>query len=243
MGRYDSPTSILITGASSGIGAVLAQTYARDGVTLALGGRNGERLETVADAVRAAGAQCTVAQVDVTDTESMRDWVVRADRNAPVDLVIANAGISAGARKATRGTQADASRIFATNVEGVANTVLPILPRMRERGHGQIALMSSLAGYHGFADAPAYCASKSAVRLYGTALRKAYRKDGVGVSVICPGFVRSPMTDVNDFRMPMLLDVDRASRIICRGLARNRRIIAFPWPMYIGARLLSLFGD
>jgi len=243
MGRYDSPTSILITGASSGIGAVLAQTYAHDGVTLALGGRNSERLEAVADAVRAAGAQCTVAQVDVTDTEAMRDWIVRTDRTAPLDLVIANAGISAGARKATRGTQADASRIFATNVVGVANTVVPVLPRMRERGHGQIALMSSLAGYHGFADAPAYCASKSAVRLYGTALRKACREDGVGVSVICPGFVRSPMTDVNDFRMPMLMDADSAARIICWGLARNRRIIAFPWPMYIGARLLSLFRD
>ena len=243
MGKYDSPTSILITGASSGIGSVLAQSYARDGVTLALGGRNRERLEAVADAVRAAGAQCTVAQVDVSDAEAMRDWIVRADRAAPLDLVIANAGISAGTRKATRGTQADDSRVFATNILGVANTVVPIQPRMRERGHGQIALMSSLAGYHGFADAPAYCASKSAVRLYGTALRKAYRKDGVGVSVICPGFVRSPMTDVNDFRMPMLMDADRAARIICRGLARNRRIIAFPWPMYIGARLLSLFRD
>ncbi len=243
MGRYDSPTSILITGASSGIGAVLAQTYARDGVTLALGGRNGERLEAVADAVRAAGAKCTVAQVDVTDTEAMRDWIVRTDRTAPLDLVIANAGMSAGARKGTRGTQADASRIFATNVVGVANTVVPIQPRIRERGHGQIALMSSLAGYHGFADAPAYCASKSAVRLYGTALRKTCREDGIGVSVICPGFVRSPMTNVNDFHMPMLMDADRAARIICRGLARNQRIIAFPWPMYVGARLLSLFGD
>jgi len=243
MGKYDSPTSILITGASSGIGSVLAQSYARDGVTLALGGRNRERLEAVADAVRAAGAQCTVAQVDVSDAEAMRDWIVRADRAAPLDLVIANAGISAGTRKATRGTQGDDSRVFATNILGVANTVVPIQPRMRERGHGQIALMSSLAGYHGFADAPAYCASKSAVRLYGTALRKAYRKDGVGVSVICPGFVRSPMTDVNDFRMPMLMDANPTARIICRGLARNRRVIAFPWPMYIGARLLSLFGD
>ena len=170
----------------------------------------------------------------------MRDWIARTDRDNPLDLVIANAGISAGARKSSRGTQADDSRIFATNVEGVANTVVPVLARMRERGHGQVALMSSLAGFHGFPDAPAYCASKSAVRLYGTALRKTCRKDGVAINVICPGFVRSPMTDVNDFRMPMLMDADRAARIICRGLARNRRIIAFPWPMYIGVRLLSL---
>lgn len=240
MGRFDSPTSILITGASSGIGAVLAQTYAREGVNLALGGRNAQRLEAVADAVRAAGADYTVARVDVTDAHAMREWIVGTDRETPLDLVIANAGISAGTRKATRGTPADAARIFATNVEGVANTVIPILPRMRERGRGQIALMSSLAGFHGFADAPAYCASKSAVRLYGTALRKSCREDGVGISVICPGFVRSPMTDVNDFRMPMLMDADHAARIICRGLARNRRIIAFPWPMYIGVRLLSL---
>lgn len=240
MGRFDSPTSILITGASSGIGAVLALTYAREGVHLALSGRSADRLETVADAARAAGATCTATRVDVTERQAMQDWVLHSDNAVPLDLVVANAGISAGARKTPRGAQAGASQVFATNVEGVANTVEPVLPRMRERGHGQLALMSSLAGFHAFPDAPAYSASKAAVRLYGLALRKTCRRDGVGVSVICPGFVRSPMTDINDFRMPMLMEPYRAARIICRGLARNRRIIAFPLPMYIGARLLSL---
>jgi short-subunit dehydrogenase len=99
--------------------------------------------------------------------------------------------------------------------------------------------MSSLASFRGFAGAPAYCASKAAVRNYGEGLRNAYARDGIGVSVICPGFVRSGMTDENDFAMPFLMDAERAARIIRRGLARNRGRIAFPWQMYGAAWLVQ----
>lgn len=232
------PRSILITGASSGIGAALARRYAGPGIALALGGRNRERLDAVAAACRAAGAEASAEVVDVTLAGPCADWIAEADTRAPLDLVIANAGISAGTGGAGEGAE-QTRRILATNVDGMMNTVLPAVPPMRGRGHGQIAIVSSLAGFVGFPGAPAYCASKAAVRIWGEALRPQLRADGVEVSVICPGYIRTPMTDGNDFPMPFLMDAERCARIIQRGLARNRGRIAFPWPLYAAVSLVG----
>lgn len=231
-------TSILITGASSGIGAALSVACATPGRTLFLGGRDRERLASVADTCRAAGAATEMAVVDVTDAAATHRWIEAADDRAPLDLVIANAGVSGGTAGTGDEPPEQVAAIFATNFGGVHHTVAPSLARMRGRpGGGQIALMSSLAGFRGFAGAPAYCASKAAVRVYGEGLRGAQAASGVRISVICPGFVRTPMTGSNTFRMPFLMDADRAAAIILRGLATNRARIAFPWPMY-GAMLL-----
>jgi short-subunit dehydrogenase len=120
--------------------------------------------------------------------------------------------------------------------------VLPLLPAMGKRGRGQIALMSSLASFRGFPGAPAYCASKAAVRIWGEALRGDLWEAGIRVTVICPGYVVSPMTARNQFYMPLLMNTDRAARIIKRGLARERARIAFPWRIYFGAWLLGLLA-
>lgn len=233
-----NPRSILITGASSGLGAALAEEYAGDGVTLALGGRDGKRLEDVAGRCRARGAEVAVATVDVTDAAALADWIGESDRRAPLDLVIANAGISGGTGG---GEGQDQTRhIFAVNVDGVINTALPAVRAMRERGRGQIALISSIAAFRGFPGAPAYCASKAAVKHWGEGLRGSLWRDGIVVSVVCPGFVRTPMTDVNPFPMPMLMDAAPAAAIIRRGLARGRARIAFPLPMYVLAWFLGI---
>jgi short-subunit dehydrogenase len=166
----------------------------------------------------------------------MAGWLLAADARHGIELAIANAGVSGGTSGAGE-SAVQARRIFAVNLDGVLNTVLPLIEPMRQRGRGQIALMSSLAAFRGFAGAPAYCASKAAVRSYGEALRGALREHGVAVSVICPGFVRSAMTAGNDFPMPFLMSADRAARLIRRRLARNRARIAFPWPTYFGAWL------
>ncbi|MDF1793442.1 MAG: SDR family NAD(P)-dependent oxidoreductase [Thalassobaculaceae bacterium] len=227
-----APTSILITGGSSGLGAALSETYAEPGVRLFLSGRDGGRLKAVADRLRAQGAACETAIVDIRDAEATRRWVEACDAAAPLDLVIANAGISAGTAGRDGAEPADQVRqVFATNVDGVLNTILPAIPRMETRGHGQIALVASLAGYRGIPGAPSYCASKAAVKVLGEGLRGSLQPKGIRVSVICPGYVRTPMTAVNDFPMPFLMNGDRAARIIRRGLARNRARIAFPWPM------------
>lgn len=232
----------LITGASSGLGAALAAAYAAPGVTLFLSGRDVGRLEAVADRARAEGASVFTRVLDVTDAAAMQAWIEESDRAAPLDLVIANAGISAGTGGGGE-TAAQASALFATNVGGVLNTIFPVLPLMKARQRGQIALMASLAGFRGLPGAPAYCASKAAVRLYGEALRAELAVQGVAVNVICPGFIKTPMTEVNGFAMPFLMSAEKAAQRIKRGLARNAARIAFPWPMVWGVRLLSLVPD
>lgn len=172
------------------------------------------------------------------DDDAMAAWVRSCDEHRPLDLVIANAGISAGTGGGGE-TAEQARRIFAVNVDGVLNTVLPAVNLMRARRSGQIALMSSLAAFRGFPGAPAYCASKAAVKSYGEALRGALHRHGVGVTVICPGFVKSRMTAVNEYPMPMLMETDRAAQIMVRGLARNRPRIVFPLPLYVLLRAIA----
>ena len=225
------PSSILITGASSGIGEALGQSYAASGVFLALSGRDQGRLDRVAVRCRELGALVETKTLDVTDQPAMETWILSLDSHHPLDLVIANAGVSAD----TSGLPDPVDRVqrlLDINIRGVINTVLPALPGMVERKTGQIALMSSLAGFRGLPSAPAYSASKAWVKSYAEGLRGRYATDGIGISVICPGFVRSRITDHNTYRMPFFMDATKAARIIKLGLSRNKPRIAFPFPMH-----------
>ncbi|MCI5060145.1 MAG: SDR family NAD(P)-dependent oxidoreductase [Alphaproteobacteria bacterium] len=245
------PKSILITGASSGIGKALALHYAAPGVFLALGGRNAERLEEVAKLCEKRGAIVTFELVDVCDAQVIREWVEAAfDKSAGLDLVIANAGISGGTSGRKEGEPlSEARRIFDVNLYGVLNTVEPALEKMKQypqngQKGGQIAVMASLAGFRGWPSAPSYSASKGAVRMYGEALRGSLKHyPNIAVNVICPGFVTSPMTDVNDFPMPFKISAERAARIIAAGLAKNKSRIAFPWVMYGIVGLIGMLPD
>ena len=234
-----NPGSILITGGSSGIGAALALAYAAPGVRLALTGRHAGRLEQVAERCRAAGAEVAAGVVDVRDRAALAAWMAEQDRCRPLDLVIANAGISAGTGAGGE-TDRQAREIFAVNFDGVVNTVLPAAELMRPRRSGQIALMSSLAGFRGFPGAPAYCASKAGVRVWGEALRGTLAPDGLTISVICPGYVKSPMTDRNDFPMPFLMEMDRAVEVIRRGLGAGKSRLVFPRRLFAAVWLLAL---
>ncbi|MDZ7712635.1 MAG: SDR family NAD(P)-dependent oxidoreductase [Rhodovibrio sp.] len=237
------PRSLLITGASSGLGAALARSYAGPGITLALGGRDVRRLEAVAAECRALGAEVTTRHLDVLHRVAMADWVAKVDALAPLDLVIANAGLGGGTGGGTGGSGESAQQthqIMSVNVTGTVNTVLPAVQAMRPRGRGQIAIVSSLAAFRGFPGAPAYCSSKAAVRVWGESLRGHLGRAGLCVSVICPGYVKTRMTADNDFPMPLLMDADRAARRIQRGLARNQGRIAFPRRLYAVVWLLNL---
>lgn len=232
------PSVILITGASSGIGAALAEEYASPGVTLYMLGRSSDRLRIVANACRARGAEVRSATIDVTDAPAMAAYIEKADDATPLDLVIANAGISSGSF-AGEETMAAAQKVFDVNVQGVLNTVHPILPRMAARGAGQIALMASLASMRPLPSAPAYSASKAAVRFYGEALRGLMHKKGVRVNVICPGWIATPLTEVNRFPMPLIMPAGHAARIIACGLHADKPRIAFPRTLYFPLWLLS----
>lgn len=213
----------------------MALNYAAAGRRVFLQGRDRGRLDAVAVDCTKAGAEVDVQVLDVTDRQAMAAWIERVDQTTPLDLIIANAGVS--------GRSADdpdpLRTLFQVNVDGVLNTVEPVMPRMTARGRGHIAIMSSLAAFRGTPTAPGYTATKAAVRLYGEGLRGKLMKDGVAVSVICPGFVKTPMTDVNEFPMPFLMTPERAALIIRRGLDRRAARIAFPLRLYWIVRLVA----
>jgi short-subunit dehydrogenase len=221
-------SSIVITGASSGIGEALALDYARPGVALALTGRDAVRLEAVAAACRAKGATIVADTVDVVDRERFAAWLTAFDDAHPVDLVIANAGISIDKDNSSLDDFSVIRRTLDVNVGGVLNTVEPLIARLIARKRGQIAVVASLASFIGLPYSASYNASKACVRVWGESIRYVLKKDGIGVSVVCPGFVVSRMTANAPFPMPFLMTAQRASAIIRHGLARNRPRIAFP---------------
>lgn len=231
----------VITGASSGLGASLALAYAGPQVALGLTGRDRQRLAAVAEACRAAGAMVETAAIDVADAQAMADWLTAFDRDHPVELVIANAGTSAGADPgAVFEPAAATTRQIAVNLLGVVNTVAPLLPYLVQRRRGRIAVIASVAALRGLPYSPGYCASKAGTRAYGEALRPLLRGQGIGVSVVCPGFFASRMTDRWEGPTPFLYSGERAARRIKRGIDRGRARINFPLPLVLGMRFCDL---
>ena len=230
----------VITGASSGLGAALATAYAAPQTALGLVARSRDKLERTADACRAAGALVETAVIDVTDGPALAAWLTEFDRAHPAELVIANAGTSAGPAPGDPGEPGDKTLLqLSTNLLGVVNTVAPLVPAMCARSRGRIAVIASIAGFRGLADSPGYCASKAGARAYGEALRARLAPHGVGVTVVCPGFFGSPMTDRWQGPMPFMFSGERAAQRIKRGIDQGRRRVTFPWPLVVALR----FGD
>jgi short-subunit dehydrogenase len=234
-----NPKTILITGASSGIGQALAVAYAAPGVTLFLTGRNQERMAEVVKICAAKGAEVKTTVTPVTERETFEKEILAWDDSQPIDLVIANAGVSGGTGKAGGESEDQFRVIVDINLVGTFNSVNPLIPRMAARKKGQIALMSSMAGFRGMPNAPAYSVSKMAVRAYGEALRPLLKNSGIEVCVIFPGFVKTPLTEINRFPMPWLIDAETAAQKIISGLAANKARIAFPWQMSLLARFIA----
>lgn len=232
---------VILTGASSGLGAGLAEAYAAPAVTLGLLGRDRGRLAATARRCEAKGAKVSVAAIDVADAGAMAAWLGDFDRAQPVDLLVANAGTSAGPEPESPSEGVDsAARQIGVNLLGAINTVEPLLPAMCGRGCGRVALVSSIAAYRGLPDSPGYCASKAGLRAYAEALRPRLAPRGVGVTIVCPGFFASPMTDRFEGPTPFLASVETAARKVKRAIDRGRRRSAFPWPLVFGLRFCDL---
>ncbi len=235
--------SVLITGASSGIGAALAIACADKDVRLHLSGRDSARLEAVGATCREAGADVGTRVLDVTDRAATAAWVAGA---GPLDLVVANAGISAGTHLGGLESATQVRAILATNVDGVLNTMLPALEAMAAQPagadgvRGRIAVIASIAAFVPAPGAGAYCASKAAIDTFTVATAAGAAQAGVRLTSVCPGYIRTAMTADNPFAMPGLMEADRAAAIILRGIAAGRRRVVFPWWMGLAARATGL---
>ena len=181
------------------------------------------------------------AAIDVGDAAAMESWLGDFDRKYPADLVIANAGTSAGPEpdSPSEGVPS-AVRQVRVNLIGAINTVEPLLPAMCRRGRGRVAVVASIAAYRGLPNSPGYCASKAGLRAYAEALRPRLAPRGVGVTIVCPGFFASPMTDRFDGPTPFLLSAAAAARKVKRAIDRGRSRAAFPWPLVFGLRFCDL---
>lgn len=237
-----NPKNILITGASSGIGQTLAKQYAKKDINLFLCARNLEKLEKTQKSCQKLGANVLIKKLDVTNAREAKKWLDEIHKNYDLDLIIANAGISAGTAQGTESFK-QVSDIFNTNLNGVLNIIHPAIENMKRKRHGQIAIISSLAGFRGLPSSPAYSASKAAVRVYGEGLRGNLGQFGIKVNVICPGYIVTAMTAVNDFPMPFIMPVEKCAKIIINGLAKNKSRIAFPFPLYFVVWLMSLLSN
>ncbi|MEL7465815.1 MAG: SDR family NAD(P)-dependent oxidoreductase [Pseudomonadota bacterium] len=236
--------NIVITGASSGIGAALAAAYAEPGAHLLLIGRDEARLAAAADAARAAGAEATTAAVDVTDAAAMAETLTAFDAAHPIDILIANAGIALGGMPEPEG---QSRRLTEVNWYGMLNTVEPVIPLMLSRGAGRIALISSISAIRPSGDLPSYSATKAAVRAYGQAIRSWLRLRGVAVTVVSPGFISTPMAGRHYGPKPFEMPADKAAAIIKAGVEKRRGALTFPWQfalmVFLGNRLPPFLSD
>lgn len=236
-----NPKNILISGAGSGIGRALAIAYSAPDVNLFLCGRNLEKLQETKSFCEALKANVSLEILDVRDEIATKNWIEKIEKTQALDLVIANAGISAGTAGGPESFE-QVKQIFSTNWNGVLNLTHPAIEKMKARKKGQIALISSLAGFRGLPSSPAYSASKSAVRVYAESLRGNLGKLGIEVNAICPGYIKTPMTDVNEFPMPFLMSPQKCAAIIKNGLEKNKSRIAFPFRLYFVVWLATLLS-
>lgn len=232
---------VFVTGASAGIGAALARHYAARGAVV---GAIARRAATL-DALAARSGGCIVPLVaDVRDAAAM-DAAARqfiAAHGLP-DVVIANAGVSAGTATGESADNAVFRELFETNVHGLLHTFQPFLAALRTRGHGTLAGIASVAGIRGLPGAGAYSASKAAAIAYLEALRIEERTHGLRVVTVCPGYIDTDMTRRNPYRMPFLLPAGEAARRIARVIDAGRSSAIVPWQMALAARVLRVLPD
>jgi len=229
--------SLVITGASSGLGLALARHYLERGATVAAFARRGELLQTLS-----AGFPDKVFcyALDVRDSTAIQhaanDFITRA--GVP-DVVIANAGVSVGTLTEYDEDIDAFQQVMDINVLGIVKTFQPFVAAMRARKRGTLVGIASVAGFRGLPGASAYSASKAAVISYLESLRVELRGSGVKVVTICPGYIKTPMTSINPYSMPFILDADDAARRMARAIARQTSFAVIPWQMGLVGRILK----
>ena len=236
-----SNPTVFITGASSGIGESLARHYASRGYQVGLVARRKEFLESLAAKLETRPA---VYALDVRDATALKQAAADfISRFGVPDIVIANAGVSRGTLTEIEDDLNAFQEIMDINVIGMVNTFHPFINPMRDAGKGTLVGIASVAGFRGIPGGGAYSASKSAAITYCESLRVELRGSRVSVVTICPGYIRTPMTAVNKFKMPFLIDVDEAVRRFARVIDAKTSFTVIPWTMGIAARILRIMPN
>jgi short-subunit dehydrogenase len=234
-------SAILVTGASSGLGAAFVAALARPGARLRLVARDAARLAAVAEAARAAGAEAETATLDVAEHAALAERILAWDAEAPFSLLLANAGTSFGTRPdGTRETWEEATRQVAVNLSGAIATAGPLLPALRARGAGRIALIASVAAFRGGPDYPGYAASKAGLRAWGEAIRADLAGSGVTLTVACPGFFESAMSARWQGAKPLATSAEAAAARILAATLAGRGRVSFPAATALWLRLADL---
>lgn len=232
---------VVISGASSGLGLALARHYLGQGAIIGVCARRAELLQTLADAFP---GRVFVYPLDVRDAAAQQ--AAAADflnRVGTPDIVIANAGVSIGTLTRYAEDNDVFQHVLDINVMGAVKTFQPYVAAMREAGRGRLVGIASVAGFRGLPGAGAYSASKAAFISYLESLRLEMRGSGVKVVTLCPGYIRTPMTDINPYLMPFILEADDAARRIAGVIARGSSFTVVPWQMALIGRLLKLLPD
>ncbi|MDR2460618.1 MAG: SDR family NAD(P)-dependent oxidoreductase [Deltaproteobacteria bacterium] len=223
------PVHIAITGASGGLGRALVKCYAAPGVHFFLCGRNSQELEKTAHIAKEKGAELNLELFDVTDPQALENWLTASDGAKPLDLVVANAGICRGIGDDGLESPKDMLQTFEVNTKAMLHTAIVAASLMLPRKKGQVALISSQAARLSLVNAPSYSASKAAVRNYGHSLRCSMADKGLEVTVVCPGYLKTPMLETFTGPLPGTWDVDKAANYIVKKLRLGPREIKFPW--------------
>jgi short-subunit dehydrogenase len=228
---------VMITGASSGIGRGLALELSRRGARVGLLARRKDLLDQIVAEIEAQNGKALALPVDVQDADAVRAAADRLRSEfGPIDVLIANAGIGATSDPASPNA-GDIARVMGVNVIGVANSVAAVAPEMAAQGRGQLVAISSLAAYRGLPKSAAYCASKAAVSSMFESFRLDLKPRGVDVTIIHPGFIKTPLTAGRQAQMPFLLELDDAVKKIISAIEKRRKSYAFPWQLATIVRL------
>jgi short-subunit dehydrogenase len=232
---------VLITGASSGIGRGLAFDLTRRGAAAGLLARREDQLREIVSEIQAAGGHGLALPADVTDAAAVQRAAddLRA-KFGPIDVLIANAGIG-GSKAADQLTADDVTKVIDVNVLGVVNSTAAVIPEMVARRQGHLVAISSLAAYRGLPKSAAYCASKAAVSAFFESLRIDLRDSGVDVTIIHPGFIKTPLTSGREAQMPWLMELDDGVKKIVKAIEARKKSYAFPWQLATIVRAAMLF--